>query len=125
MRKKPEKNTIMDIKYQRILWLNKRIKELRKKIWEYKIKYGLIMLLMISLSGCAMDKSLHIITSFGITRASYAYCVKNTDYSDNEARLAGFIIALSAGFIKECLDKKFDWSDIGADLVGAAGGAVQ
>ena len=41
---------IMDIKYLRILWLNKRIKELKLKIKLYKLAH---LVLVILLSGCA------------------------------------------------------------------------
>lgn len=118
-----ELKRLEDIKYFRLLWFDKRIKELKAKIMRYKIKHGLL-LAMILLSGCATDKTLHIIGSFGLTKASYVYYAKNTECNEDQARLAAFITALGIGFIKEMIDKKFDWKDIGADFIGAGIGGL-
>ena len=80
--------------------------------------YFLICVICISLGDCATDKLLHTITSFSLTKVSYVYYTKNTNYTNNWVEVASFITTLSLGFIKELVDKKFDWKDINANLVG-------
>ena len=47
------KRRIMGIKYLRILWLDKRIKELKEKISSYK-RYGLILIIIFCLGSCSI-----------------------------------------------------------------------
>ncbi len=46
----PIRKRIMDIKYRRILWLTKRIKELKEKIKLYKLVHLILIFLLV---GCA------------------------------------------------------------------------
>ncbi|MFH1479145.1 MAG: hypothetical protein ABIG92_05170 [Candidatus Omnitrophota bacterium] len=70
------------------------------------------------------DKALHCGVSFALETVGYNIYKKNTSLDDSEARIASFTSTLFIGFVKEFLDRRFSWKDIGADAIGAGAGAA-
>jgi hypothetical protein len=75
--------------------------------------------LCFTLSSCAIDKMAHFTSSFTISTVSGVYYDKNTDWEGGSLKLASFLTAMTAGFMKEWMDKTFDWNDIAFDALGA------
>ncbi|HHL45025.1 MAG TPA: hypothetical protein ENJ24_00490 [Gammaproteobacteria bacterium] len=70
------------------------------------------------------DKVLHTSISLLIGMAAYDFYRKNTNLTDNQAKLAAFVSTLAVGATKEFIDDEFDWGDMAANGVGAGIGVM-
>ncbi len=96
-----------------------------------EVRVGIVALLVICLgllpalcraaedSWSGEDKKKHIAVSSLIGVSAYVCFEKNTNWSEDRARLAAFLTTLGVGVVKELIDEEFSWKDMGANAVGA------
>ncbi len=64
------------------------------------------------------DKVKHATVSIVIGVVTYDFYRKNTELTDNQAKLAAFASTLAVGTAKEISDGEFSWKDMAANTIG-------
>ncbi len=64
------------------------------------------------------DKVKHATVSIVIGIVTYDFYRKNTQLTDNQAKLAAFAATLAVGAVKELSDSEFSWEDMAANTIG-------